>query len=470
VTILTWSAKQFSTVRNLREHNPWLFWILVVAVITRVVAYVGGQPWSDRVINEVILDGDALVYHTMSVGFLEGTPLSETNPAANRTMGYPYFLTAIYYFSNNSIWLVLAVQTVLNLAMIPMVYVVTRSVFDSKVAGNWAAGLFMASAIALAWATRYLFTETLFAFLFLGFLVAMIKAKDSDSIRIFFLAGVLLGLATIVRSVSQFLFVVPVLVVMFQHRAFSRKFVLSITLIAGVVVVISPFQLRNYNEYGHYSLSTISASVFYQSAVKAKARGDGVDFYTAAEQVYPSSNVEGNSNPFDLSRQRREAGTETIIEYPVDFIVLYVQGLISFAIGTEKSSYLYVLFNQDRPVVGTPHNAETFSQRISRNLCDVQSEYFVLPVVIIKLMLEYLLIIAGLFALVRRDQRATLAILTLSIAYIVIVTGFMGRAPRYRIPVLPIYAILGGGGAVLITGLIREWWKDRKFHAKSVLR
>lgn len=279
--------------------------------------------------------------------------------------------------------------------------------------------------------------------------MVFIKIWQSDSLKWFFVLGVLLGLTTIVRSVLQYFIIIPILIILLQDRTLRRKAILSSITLVGLLLIIAPFQLRNLNEYGHYSLSTISGNVLFQSAVKAKARAEGTDFYQARDDMGFQEWAD-TENPFDLSETNKTHGLSSVKENPVDFAILYVQGLVSFVIGTEKSSYLYVIFNQARPVLNTPLNSETFSERIIRNIKDTQKEYFLTPILIVKLLIEYAAMALGLVILLRRKQKTMALLFVLTIVYFILATGFMGRAPRYKIPVLPLYAILAGGGFTLI--------------------
>jgi 4-amino-4-deoxy-L-arabinose transferase-like glycosyltransferase len=441
-------------MKNLRHTNPPLFWILAFMVVTRILIYLTGQPWNQDVITDTILNGDGAQYHEIAVGFLNGTPLSETNWATDRTLGYPYFVTAIYAISNNSIWFVFAIQTLINILMIPMVYWSAREIFSSRRAGNLGAATFALSAISVAWASRYLYTETLFTLFLLTSLMVFIKIWQSDSLKWFFVLGILLGLATIVRSVLQYFIVIPILIILLQDRTWRRKAILSGITIIGLVLIIAPFQLRNLNEYGHYTLSTISGNVLTKSMVTAKARADGTDYFQARDDLEFATR-DDTPNPFDLSERNKSLGFSSLKENSVDFAILYVQGIISFMIGTEKSSYLYVIFNQDRPVLDSPLNAETFSERIIRNIKDIKKEYFLTPVLIVKLLIEYVAIALGLMILLRGKQKTMALLFVLTIVYFILATGFMGRAPRYKIPVLPLYAILAGGGFTLIWSYVQ---------------
>ena len=151
-----------------------------------------------------------------------------------------------------------------------------------------------------------------------------------------------------------------------------------------------------------------------------------------------------------------------MLSNPKDFVIVHVQGMISFLLGTEKSSYLYVIFRHDRPNLANPLNFETFGERIARNIKNIRSEYFLTPVLALKLLVEYLAISIGLLILFGRKQKILALFLILSIVYFILVTAFMGRAPRYKIPVLPIYAIVGGGGAMLIWVYVKSWAGTRR--------
>ena len=449
ISALSQITNFIKVVKNLRQTNPVLFWVIAFTVVTRIAIYLTGQPWNQDVITDTILIGDGAQYHEIAVGFLNGTPLQETNWETDRTLGYPYFVTAIYAISNNSIWLVFAIQTLMNILMVPMVYWAAREIFSSRRSGNLAAATFSLSAISVAWASRYLYTETLFTLFLLIFLIIFVKIWQRDSLKWFLTLGIMLGLATIVRSVLQYFVIIPILIILLQDRTFQRKAILSVITVLGLVLIIAPFQLRNLNEYGHYTLSTISGNVLSKSMVTAKARADGTDYYQARDNLKFATR-DDISNPFDLSATNKSLSLSSVKENSVDFAILYVQGIISFMIGTEKSSYIYVIFNQDRPVLDSPHNAETFSERIIRNIKDTQKEYFLIPILILKLLVEYVAVALGLIILLRRKQKTMALLFVLTIAYFILATGFMGRAPRYKIPVLPLYAILAGGGFSLI--------------------
>ena len=449
-------ADGFALFKDSPRTHPGLFWILVFTIVSRFAVFVVGQPWDQEVIANTILDGDGLEYDQIARGFLNGMWISDMPWAASRTFGYPAFISAIYAISNNAIWLVLAVQTVLNVLMVPMVYWSSKTLFDSQKSGTVAAALFSLSAISVAWAARYLFTETLFTFIFLIFIMVYLRFWRSESLRWFLLFGLLLGIGTIVRSALQYFLVIPLIIIMLQELKVPKKLFLALGVSFGLLVVLSPFQLLNYNAYGHYSLSTISGNMLVNQVVTTKAT---VDETTREEALYSlvGEDWDAITNPFEKSDVAKRKSIEWAMSQPGEFITLHALGMFSFLIGTEKSAYLYVIARQERPYVPLDGTVETLSARVLRHIQDVKKEYFLTPVLIIKLLIEYLFVSAGLFMLFRSKQKLLAIFFILSIAFFIVLTAHSGRAPRYRIPVLPIYAILGGGGAMLLYSYWQSW-------------
>ncbi|MEC9292956.1 MAG: glycosyltransferase family 39 protein [Chloroflexota bacterium] len=450
----------FASVKGLRRTHPGLFWILVFTVASRFAIYVVGQPWDQEVIANTILDGDGAGYDQIARGFLNGMWISDMPWAASRTVGYPTFIAAIYLISNNAIWLVLAVQVLMNVLMVPMVYWSSKILFNSNKSGTVAAALFSLSAISVAWAARFLFTETLFTFVFLIFIMVYLRFWKRESFRWFLLFGLILGVGSIVRSALQFFLVIPLLVILLQELKVSRKLIFALGIACGLLVVISPFQALNYNQYGHYSLSTISGNMFFESVVTAKSNVDQTRRYEALYSLV-GEDWDKVANPFEKSAIAKRNSIKWAMSHTGEFLTLHALGMISFLIGTEKSAYLYVIARQERPYVHLDGVVETFYARVLRNVKDIQKEYFLTPVLIIKLLIEYLFVVGGLWVLIRRKQKLLAIFFVLSIAYFIVATGHAGRAPRYKIPILPIYAILGGGGATLIWTYWQEWRTSR---------
>ena len=113
--------KKVDALKDLPRTHPGLFWILVFTLLSRITVYLIGQPWNQEIVEDIILDGDAILYDRIAREFLTGLWITDMPWAHDRTFGYPFFLTAIYAISNNAIWLVLALQTLMNILMFHMI-------------------------------------------------------------------------------------------------------------------------------------------------------------------------------------------------------------------------------------------------------------------------------------------------------------------------------------------------------------
>jgi hypothetical protein len=69
----------------------------------------------------------------------------------------------------------------------------------------------------------------------------------------------------------------------------------------------------------------------------------------------------------------------------------------------------------------------------------------------LKLLIEYGLAAIGVFWLVKKREWTILVVLITTLAYYVILPGPKGYA-RFRIPIIPIYLVLAGGGVTLLLG------------------
>lgn len=182
----------------------------------------------------------------------------------NRAPGYFFFLSGSFLLSgNNSIPFVRGMQSLVSTATIAFVYALTLLSFRGLAHRHWVA---LAAAALIAFYPDHIFfsnlfwTETLFVFLTLAGLVALLKSYRQDHSRAWlFGAGILLALATLTR---ELLFVFAVVLVPLwlwlvsfpKHRAALARISLY-GLAVGLVVL--PWMYRNYEQgYGIVLISS----------------------------------------------------------------------------------------------------------------------------------------------------------------------------------------------------------------------
>lgn len=173
---------------------------------------------------------------------------------------YPAFLAFIYFVFGvgaNRFFIARLTQTALAAAMAPLTYAVGRRLFDREKVGILAAWvvtvypMFVIYPLSLA-------TENLFFVLVLSSVLVLLKAKESlvaDAVffwrkrRWFVLAGILLGLTCLTRSVAQIFMVFAAVWVWI----FLKERRLAILMASVALLVISPWVVRNTLLYDRFT-------------------------------------------------------------------------------------------------------------------------------------------------------------------------------------------------------------------------
>ncbi|WP_181376315.1 glycosyltransferase family 39 protein [Novimethylophilus kurashikiensis] len=182
------------------------------------------------------------------------------HPDAVRSPGYSLFLLPFAGAepTNKTVLDITLVQALLGVMMIPLVYLLGRSVLSD----GWALlpSLLVAISPQLVVAGTYVLSEALFTFFFLLALLAVQKQFSHPERWAWgLLAGVLLASSALIRPTVQYL--LP-MIVFFGVYAFPAKFRIKqiIALAIGFIGVFGIWLLRNYLTLGILSDSTLTVS------------------------------------------------------------------------------------------------------------------------------------------------------------------------------------------------------------------
>lgn len=166
-------------------------------------------------------------------------------PVSLRPPLYPAIVAAIYSIVGvDNYQAVRLVQIAISLATVLIVYYLGCEVYSERV--GLSAAWILAVYPSLAAYTNLILTETLFTFFLTGFCLAITKAMRLREWRFVALAGVLLGLGALTRSV---LWMFPPILAVFllacwPGELWRRGMAVGIVLLA-FAVVIAPWTIRN---------------------------------------------------------------------------------------------------------------------------------------------------------------------------------------------------------------------------------
>jgi 4-amino-4-deoxy-L-arabinose transferase-like glycosyltransferase len=171
-------------------------------------------------------------------------------PTAFRAPLYPLFLAVIYSVFGHQFLAVRIIQAVIGASLPLVVYVLGRRLFDDRVAGiaSWVMvfyPMFVLYPLALI-------TENLFFLLVPLAVLYLLKAMDTSRRSCYLLAGLLLGLSILTRSVMSG-FVLLILPWLWHYTSSKREALKNWGLILLIVTVLTiPWSIRNSLLYGQF--------------------------------------------------------------------------------------------------------------------------------------------------------------------------------------------------------------------------
>lgn len=241
--------------KNDKKDNLGILLILFASIAVRII------PANFIKVN---LAADSLVYERLALainnwGILSGAMLKNF-PITDHPI-YPLFLSLIYYAFGHSHFIVFVFQSIIGGLLSVLIYSIAMEFFGSKVA-------VLSGVIACLYPIfiklpTMLLTENLFVFLFTFFILMVIKYMKKRNLYYLISAAILLGIATLTRSVA-ILFFPMVMLHLFLYCKNKLKLKTNIinlfTFLIVFICSILPWSIRNYHVSGGSIIPVTEAS------------------------------------------------------------------------------------------------------------------------------------------------------------------------------------------------------------------
>lgn len=408
-------------------HLRWALAFVLLALVLRVtwVATIDPDPLDGRFDDTEFYDASA---KALAEG--KGYVNFEQEPTARWPIGYSGLVASLYVVFGHNVLAPKALNVFLGAATVFAVYVLAARLFDRR-AGVVAAALLALFPSQIFFSTLVM-TEVLFAALLTLVLLLVIfwtLGNERPPAYKVLLLGLLLGYGAITRGEGGML-VLAVLLIWWLTRVAWRPFLArSAILLAGVVLVITPWTIRNFIVFDAPVLvSTAMGSALWQGnradAYKPHDFGYDTKFYDQYAYVpYPRKEVEMNNAAM------REA---------LDFIVHNP--------GTEVRllfKKLYHLYREDAIglfwIDGTGGKASIPDSLQTKLETVADAYYFVV--------LGWALVAAPLWFSFRNRARflLPLTVLVLTATHLVFIPN-----PRYHFAFIPLFCVLAAQGLVTL--------------------
>lgn len=369
-----------------------------------------------------------------------GVP-AEWHPEINRTPGYPVVIAAGQLATGNGQTSTILFQHALGILLCLTASLVCRHLFGRK-AGLLAGCLLALDLQGIALNNKIL-TASIFGFCLFGAAVAIARVAHKPRAANALLAGILLGLCTLVRPTSIAL--ASLVAVAFLIRGLirhQRKAVLAAVLLGfSGNAIIGGWVARNGLVSGEYTFSTIARyNLLYYHAGAALARGEGVSRQASIDKL---------SNALDTHRlcvsymplsstenaEVRELAFKTMWKYKSAFI----KGSLILTANTLFGPEKHILSVLGLPWVrfGILQEKASFGRASSVS-------WSLLGVQVVFLGIVYTFVLRTLLQRLKGKRFPTLVWICLGFAiYVLILSSGSPGDPRLRWPVIPLLVVAG---------------------------
>lgn len=398
------------------NHTRILLGLLVVAFLLRLAAVLI-IPIDYRFRN------DAVQYISLAQRLLnqEQYGLEPGVPDARVPPGYPLFVAGILALTGQSLMVVRLAQAVLGVVAVWLAFVIGRESFSSRVGllGSFILAVYPAWII---WPALFL-TEALFTVLVLAFVLYLIRSMRAYSAKHAVGCGVAFGLALLTREALYGLPLVLPFACWWARKPWRDTWRYLLLFAVAVLLILSPWLIRNYLTFGHI--------FFTEGSAYAQYRVFGRGYLSPYMQ-------EAVNNP---SSDGKPPGYDE--RYGLTGDMVRVSRLF-----TEPTTYLRQLGNRLVEYWLHPNGLESLPNNLA-----IRGVYVALHIIV--LILAGVGIIPGL----KHRETATGSLVLLLIYATGLALFFGPPNPRYNLPFLPIVFIFAAAGAL---GLGRRLLSKRR--------
>lgn len=227
---------------------------LRLALIVLLKTYIHPVTWEHEVLANNLLSGAGYSFTQLKTNYWSfATPL------------YAFLCAGIYRISNHGHFTVLVVQSVFSIALGLAIFKIAKRLFGER-AGLLAAAMTCFHPGFIYYDVFNLMPLSIEAFLIAAFTLMLLKYRDRPSAATMLVIGGLAGLATLSRGILGMLlpFAVIYLLGFVRELQVRTRLVAASYIIAGTLLVLSPWLIRNYTVHRQLLLSTSSGELFWR--------------------------------------------------------------------------------------------------------------------------------------------------------------------------------------------------------------
>jgi hypothetical protein len=469
-------------VAIIKKERNFLIWLFLLSFFVRVMLFFtytrhDAHAW---------LGFDSIQYHTIAIQIAQGNGImvAKDRPNFYRLPGYPLYLSGFYklfgditqkdsiavadnfpqgetvQITQTPVYVQKALWGQIFIAsFIPvLICILSLLFFPSAIIAARVAGIVSSLHLGFVLYAGIVSTEALFLFFFLLFLICFFSVfrwrwcrsdYEHNPLLPLFMAGIFLGVASLLRAVGHCAIVLLVLMLFMSSLSLNQKLKGVVCFVVGWLLIVGGWLIRNYALAGTLFFHTLPGLHFLQySAVYTVMDVDHSDYFTAKKKVFSVWDAEVKSRELLYGRALSEYERFNVAEslakkycfsYP---LISTKHALIQMArtCGTLYSTLL--LYVPSGTVYG---DDASFWFKIKLYLFPRVQQSLLIPLIYVELIMSLFLILGFLFFLMRLlfdvVARCAAASMFPLMAFLIGITLAYGCA-RLRMPVEPFLIIM----------------------------
>lgn len=225
---------------------------------------------------------DAGHYHTVAQSLVQGLGYvgADGLPYFYRLPGYSFFLAGCYFLIGIKPVIALVIQALFASFIPPLIFILTQVLFPLNLPAAYITSLISCLHVGYVIYADLLMAETLFVLFFLSYLIFFFRKR-------WILAGIFLGIASLIRPVGHFVVLVSCLCLLFSGRCSITSFKKSLFVSVGWLSIVGWWLIRNYCLTGLCFFHTLSGPHFINhSAIRLAQKNYALSYHEAKQKVY----------------------------------------------------------------------------------------------------------------------------------------------------------------------------------------
>ncbi len=347
-----------------------------------------------------------------------------------RTPIYPAFLALCETISNSDYRGALLAQVFLGVIVVLLVFLLALNLFAPE-AALMAALVAALDPVSIGYSLMVL-TENLFAFLFTAAFVIWWYGLAHRKLIFHALSGLLFGFATLTRPILLYfpLLLLPItLITGFSDR--SKRVWKAAALLIAFAVPAGSWMAYNQVRTGSFLLSTIDGvNLLYYRAAGTMAEVDNLPIEYERQRLREQLPDTELSTPADYARLRKEQidlAMRVLREHPWCAIKVWIKGAW---VMVRDTGWIQTLTLAGISVRG--HDKPSF--------------IFRLPAALFSIGILYAGVVLGIIMMWVQRARKKLLILLSVLGYFLLISAGPEAYARFRVPIVPLLAVLSGAG------------------------